>query len=76
MLRSSSELDRYRVLKERDGQTTSHVDQPVCDAQPVEDTMLAPMDEDTFQQLLDTFETSSMVLASEGNIVGSPDEPT
>ncbi|KAJ1092151.1 hypothetical protein NDU88_005263 [Pleurodeles waltl] len=69
-----AEVEDQQELQE--GQTTSPGEQLVCDTQLFKDTMLSPMDEDTFQQPLDTFEASPLVLAKEENIVGYPDEPT
>ncbi|KAJ1092366.1 hypothetical protein NDU88_005476 [Pleurodeles waltl] len=71
-----------RTIKRKDirahieRQTASPEDQPVCDVQPVDDTNLPPMDKDTFQQVLRTFEASPLVFTRKDSIVGSPDEPT
>ncbi|KAJ1152412.1 hypothetical protein NDU88_005187 [Pleurodeles waltl] len=64
--------EEYQIIIK--GQKTPG-DQPVCDAQPVEDPILPPLDEDTFQQLLGTFDTSSPELARQYIVVGSPVEP-
>ncbi|KAJ1214977.1 hypothetical protein NDU88_002587 [Pleurodeles waltl] len=57
-------------------QRAPSVDQPCLVDQPVEDTIVTPMDDDTFRQLLDTNESTTLVLPSENDISGSPEDPT
>ncbi|KAJ1217533.1 hypothetical protein NDU88_005127 [Pleurodeles waltl] len=51
------------------GQTTPPGDQHVRDIQAVEDTILPPMDEDTFQQHLETFANPPLELARKETLV-------